>query len=393
MLRPFLAGGAVLIVLLLLGTPFLSIHFGMPDDRVLPRSNPAQQSAQLLRTSFPDNASNAIEVVDPTTPLQPGQIAPYAAALSRLGDVVDVRSAAGTFTQGQLVTPPSAVDAVFSSPNGTWLEVDSSAYSFSSAGTRLVRQVQGVRAPAPVLVGGAAAELLGTEQDIGSHLPLAALIIAVTTFAVLFLFTGSLVLPLKALVLNVVSLSASFGAMVFIFQQGHLLSLVGHPIVTGMIDTTMPVLMFCVAFGLSMDYEVFLLSRIREVWLETGDNRRAVAVGLARTGRLISAAAGLIAVVWLAFVPSGISFLKLVGLGMAITVVVDATLVRGVLVPAFMRLAGRWNWWAPAPLRRVHDLFGLAEPSGVSGSPAGSAYRARSQRKRGHHRATASRPR
>jgi RND superfamily putative drug exporter len=366
MLRPILAGGAVLILLLLLGTPFLSIQFGMPDDRVLPRSNPAQQAAQFLRTSFPENASNAIEVVDPSTPLQPGQIASYAASLSRLAHVADVQSAAGTFAQGQRITPPSAADAVFTSPHGTWLEADSSAYAFSPAASQLVHQVQGSRSPAPVLVGGAAAELLGTEQDIGSHLPLAALIIAVTTFAVLFLFTGSLILPLKALVLNVVSLSASFGAMVFIFQQGHLSFLVGHPIMTGTIDTTMPVLMFCVAFGLSMDYEVFLLSRIREVWLETGDNRRAVAVGLARTGRLISAAAGLIAVVWLAFVTSGISFLKLVGLGMAITVVVDATLVRGVLVPAFMRLAGKWNWWAPAPLRRLHRRFGLAEPSGTA---------------------------
>jgi RND superfamily putative drug exporter len=248
MRRPVRAGGAALILLILLGTPFLSIHFGMPDDRVLPRSDPAQQAAQLLRTSFPGNSSNAIEIAEPATPLQPGQIAPYAAAISRLGHVVDVRSEAGTFAEGHRIAPPSAADAVFTGPRGTtWLEVDSSAYAYSSAATQLVQQVRSVRAPAPVLVGGAAAELLGTEQDIGSRLPLAALIIAVTTFALLFLFTGSLVLPVKALALNMLSLSASFGAMVFIFQQGHLLFLVGHPIVTQAIDTTMPVLMFCVA--------------------------------------------------------------------------------------------------------------------------------------------------
>jgi putative drug exporter of the RND superfamily len=148
---------------------------------------------------------------------------------------------------------------------------------------------------------------------------------------------------------------------VWIFQEGNWTWLVGDPITTGTLDTTMPILMFCVLFGLSMDYEVFLLSRIREEWLATGDNERAVALGLERTGRLITAAAGLLAIVFISFTTSGISFIKLLGLGTALAVVVDATLVRGVLVPAFMRLAGRWNWWAPAPLRRVHERFGLAE--------------------------------
>jgi RND superfamily putative drug exporter len=177
----------------------------------------------------------------------------------------------------------------------------------------------------------------------------------------LFLFTGSVVLPVKAVALNLLSLSATFGAMVWIFQEGHLTWLLGDPITTGTLDTTMPILMFCVLFGLSMDYEVFLLSRIREEWLRTGDNPRAVALGLERTGRLITAAAGLLALVFLGFVTSDIAFIKLLGLGTALAVVVDATLVRGVLVPAFMRLAGRWNWWSPAPLRRLHERFGLSE--------------------------------
>jgi RND superfamily putative drug exporter len=173
--------------------------------------------------------------------------------------------------------------------------------------------------------------------------------------------TGSVLLPGKAVVLNLLSLSATFGAMVWIFQEGHLTWLIGDPIVTGTLDTTMPILMFCVLFGLSMDYEVFLLSRIREEWLRTGDNRRSVALGLERTGRLITAAAGLLALVFLGFVTSDIAFIKLLGLGVALAVVVDATLVRGVLVPAFMRLAGDWNWWAPATLRRLHERFGLSE--------------------------------
>jgi RND superfamily putative drug exporter len=149
--------------------------------------------------------------------------------------------------------------------------------------------------------------------------------------------------------------------MVWVFQQGHLTGIIGDPIVTGALDTTTPILMFCVLFGLSMDYEVFLLSRIKEEWDSTGDNEHAVAVGLERTGALITAAAALLALVFLSFVTSGISFIKLLGLGTAIAVLVDATLVRGALVPAFMRLMGPANWWAPKPLKRLHARVGLAE--------------------------------
>ena len=185
--------------------------------------------------------------------------------------------------------------------------------------------------------------------------------IAVTTIILLFLFTGSVVLPLKAIVLNLLSLTATFGAMVYVFQQGHLQWLVGDFTATGTLDTTTPILMFCVAFGLSMDYEVFLLSRIREQYVLTGDTRMSVAVGLERTGRLITAAAALLAMVFLAFSTSSVTFIKLFGVGMAIAVMVDATLVRGALVPAFMRIAGRVNWWAPKPLRRLHERIGVTE--------------------------------
>jgi putative drug exporter of the RND superfamily len=177
---------------------------------------------------------------------------------------------------------------------------------------------------------------------------------------VLFLFTGSVVIPLKALVLNLLSLTAAYGAMVWIFQEGHLAGFLGFT-ATGTIDTSMPLLLFCIAFGLSMDYEVFLLSRIKEEHDRTGDTTAAVAAGLERTGRIVTAAAALVAVVFLAFATSQISFLKLFGLGTALAVVVDATLIRALLVPAFMRLAGSANWWAPAPLRRFHQRFGLAE--------------------------------
>jgi RND superfamily putative drug exporter len=167
-------------------------------------------------------------------------------------------------------------------------------------------------------------------------------------------------MPAKAVILNLLSLTATFGAMVWVFQQGHLSGLLNFT-PTGLIDTTTPITMFCIAFGLSMDYEVFLLSRIREEYLRNGDNTRSVALGLERTGRLVTAAAGLLAVVFIAFATSQITFIKLLGVGLALAVILDATLIRGLLVPAFMRLAGDWNWWAPRWMRRLHDRIGFSE--------------------------------
>lgn len=177
----------------------------------------------------------------------------------------------------------------------------------------------------------------------------------------LFLFTGSVLIPFKAILMNLLSLTASFGAAVYVFQYGNLRWLVGDFTVTGHIEVTIPVLMFCIAFGLSMDYEVFLLSRIREQYLIGGHNEEAVAIGLERTGRLVTAAAGIVAAVLLVLATSQLSILKLLGVGLTLAVVVDAALVRAVIVPAFMRLMGRANWWAPPLLRRVHRRIGISE--------------------------------
>ncbi len=182
------------------------------------------------------------------------------------------------------------------------------------------------------------------------------------TFLVMFLQFGSVVIPLKALVLNVLSLSATFGAMVWVFQDGNLSGALDFT-ATGQIDATTPILMFCVAFGLSMDFEVFMLSRIKEEHDRTGDNEQSVAFGLERTGRIVTAAALLISVVFIAFATSDITFIKLFGVGLTLAVLIDAFVIRGTLVPAFMRLAGEWNWWAPAPLRRLHRRWGLHEPA------------------------------
>jgi RND superfamily putative drug exporter len=227
----------------------------------------------------------------------------------------------------------------------------------------MVKAIRSIESPIRGQVSGAAAELVDTKASIADRLPWAALWIAISTFVLLFLSFGSVLVPLKAIVLNLLSLSATFGAMVWIFQDGNGADLLGFTS-TGNLDVSMPILMFCVAFGLSMDYEVFLLSRIKEEYDRTGDNASSVAHGLERTGRIVTAAAALMAVTFIAFGTSSVTFLKLFGLGLALAVIVDATIVRGALVPAFMRLAGNANWWAPPAMRRFHDRFGFSEHGG-----------------------------
>jgi RND superfamily putative drug exporter len=366
MKRPISVATAVVAVLLLAGTPFLGVAFSLPDDRVLPKSAEAYQVGQVMRDEFPGHESAALSVIAPKVAAEVDGDTPaierYALALSKVDGVGRVDSAGGIYANGTQLVGPSAATARFSKDGGTYLRVVPTIESMSARGEQLVHDVRAVPSPlGEVLVTGQAARLVDTKNSLGSKLPLALGLIVAATFVLLFLFTGSVVIPLKALVLNMLSLSATFGAMVWVFQEGHLTKYLGDPNVTGALDTTTPILMFCVLFGLSMDYEVFLLSRIKEEYDVSGDNRRAVALGLERTGRLVSAAAALLALVFLAFVSSDISFIKLLGLGTALAVLVDATLIRGALVPAFMRLMGRANWWAPRPLRRLHDRIGLAE--------------------------------
>ena len=255
---------------------------------------------------------------------------------------------------------------------------------FSDASKAQLSRLHAVPTPAgrDVLIGGGAQVNRDNVYAITSRLPLVLALIGVITFVLLFLLTGSLVLPLKALVLNMLSLSAAFGALVWIFQEGHLDAFGTTP--TGTLEANMPVLLFCVAFGLSMDYEVFLVSRIREYWLASGaagpatmrrektraDNDESVALGLARTGRVVTAAASIMAIAFAALITAQVSFMRIVGLGLTLAVLVDATLVRMTLLPAFMRVMGRWNWWAPKPLARLHSRIGFseepAEPVGVS---------------------------
>jgi RND superfamily putative drug exporter len=371
MRRPLPVATAVVAFLLLLGTPFLGVRFGLPDDRVLPAGAASRQVADALRAGFAADESSALSVVatgigDPTGRRQ--DIDRYATALSRLDDVSRVDALSGSYADGRRLQAPSPAARRFAAPDGTWLSVVPSVASSSPEGEDLVARIRALPAPFGAQVTGPAAQLVDTKASLAAHLPAAAAIIATVTFLLLFLMTGSVVVPLKALLLNLLSLTAVYGAMVFVFQDGHLADLLGFT-ATGTIDTSMPVLMFCIAFGLSMDYEVFLLSRIKEEHDRTGDTVAAVAVGLERSGRIVTAAAALLAIVFAAFATSRVSFLQLFGVGTALAVVVDATLIRALLVPAFMRLAGQANWWAPAPLRRLHRRVGLREavpePSGT----------------------------
>jgi RND superfamily putative drug exporter len=363
MRRPLPIATLVIAFLVLLGAPFGRVSFGLPDDRVMPVATPGRAVADAIRTNFTANSAGALAVVATGTGdlrLRVLDIDRYAGRLSALAQVDRVEALTGTYARGRQVAPATPASRRFASDDATWFSVVPSVEPNSPAAEELVARVRGLWTPFAVQVTGPSASLVDTKASLFGLLPLAGAIIALITFTVLFLFTGSVVIPLKALVLNLLSLTAAYGAMVWVFQEGHLAGFLGFT-ATGTIDTSMPLLLFCIAFGLSMDYEVFLLSRIKEEHDRTGDTTAAVAAGLERTGRIVTAAAALVAVVFLAFATSQISFLKLFGLGTALAVVVDATLIRALLVPAFMRLAGSANWWAPAPLRRFHRRFGLSE--------------------------------
>jgi RND superfamily putative drug exporter len=242
----------------------------------------------------------------------------------------------------------------------------------SAQARQIVQRVRDVAPPAGAraYVGGQTAGVVDELASLSATVPWMALVMAAATFVLLFLAFGSVVLPLKAVVMNLLSLSATFGVVVWIFQQGHLSGLL-HFTPTGFIDPTMPILMLAIIFGLSTDYEVFLLSRVRERYDQTGDNADAVATGLQRTGGVITSAALLLVIVIGAFSASGITFIKLLGVGMIVALVIDASIVRVLLVPATMRMLGRANWWAPGPLRRLYSRYGIREQSGDPGGDPG----------------------
>lgn len=355
---------AIVALLLLLGSPFRDVRWGVADDRVLPTSASARQVGDQLRSDFPGSGIPDIAVVLPNaTALSPADLDAYAAALSRVPDVSSVSSPGGTFVAGRPAGPPSAPTGV--ADGSAFLTVRTVAPLYSAASGAQLDRLHAVAAPAgrPVQFTGAAQSDRDTVHAITTRLPLVLAIIAVITLVLVFLLTGSVVLPVEALVTNTLSLAAAFGAVVWVFQQGHLGGL--GTAATGTIGVDLPVLLFCITFGLSMDYEVFLIARIREYWLTShrgwGANDKSIALGVAHTGRVITAAALIMAISFVALMAAQVSLMRLFGFGLTVAVLVDATLVRMLLVPAVMHVLGRANWWAPARLARLHERFGLSE--------------------------------
>ncbi|WP_425244882.1 MMPL family transporter [Streptomyces sp. NEAU-NA10] len=342
---------ATTAVLVLLGLPFLGVRFGTADDRQLPSSAESHVVQQHIRDGFPGSPGGGLEVLAEGRATE-AQYAAYKERVAALPEVARV--------DGPLVNGDSAYFTVL--PKGEAVD---------DAAQRLVGDLRATGAPFDTKVTGTAAALVDSKHAIAAQLPWAATFIVVVTLILVFLLTGSVLIPLQAVLLNALSLTAMFGAVVWVFQDGHLSGLLGFTS-PGSIETTLPVLMFCVAFGLSMDYGVFLLSRIKEEYDRGGASRpleavgdggheRAIRLGLQRTGGLITAAAVILAVVMVAIGTSRVTNTKMLGLGIALAVLMDAMVVRSLLVPAIMRLTGKATWWAPAPLRRLHARFGLSE--------------------------------
>ncbi|OBI52429.1 MMPL family transporter [Mycobacterium sp. E787] len=372
-------GLSVVALLLLLGVPFLGVKWGFPDERVLPRSASARQVADMLDNDFGNGFGTSVSVVVPDAQgVTPADLERYAADLSRVPDVSAVTAPTGTFVGGSPAGPPAAATGM--ADGSAFLTVATTAPLYSQASSTQLDRLHAVPGPA-----GRSVEMTGLAQinrdsvnAITTRLPMVLALIALITFTLLFLLTGSAVLPLQALVCNVLSLTAAFGAMVWIFQDGHLGALGTTP--NGTLNANIPVLLFCIAFGLAMDYEVFLVSRIHEYWLASPLAREArpnpaeahavtdesTALGLAGIGRVVTTAAVVMSISFAALIPAHVSFMRMLGLGLTLAVLADATLVRMVLVPAFIHALGRWTWWAPRPLFWLRERLTTGEAAAAA---------------------------
>ena len=347
MRHPIPIATASAVFLIVLGLPFFGIKFNTVDPTVLPKDASARQAYDTVSSDFPPYRETPIWVSVKGVPAK--ATAPLAARIRHTEGV------AAVYPPQQLGEGVTVIRAISSNP-------------FNAGPSKAtVGRIRDIATPpsATVLVGGATADFVDFQSSLARHLPIAFAIIVIATLVILFLMTGSVILPVKSLIMNVLNLSAVFGLLVLIFQDGRFEGLLGYTS-SGAIEQTMPILLFAVAFGLSTDYAVFLLSRIKEARDNGASDSEAVAIGLERTGRIVTAAALLFAVAIGAFATSEIIFIKQNGVGTALAVLIDASIIRALLVPSLMELLGKWNWWAPAPLRRVYERFGISE----TGPPA-----------------------
>ena len=337
---PIATGSALLLIVL--GLPFFGIKFTSADAQILPEEASAHRVDDTIRAEFPPFRDTPITVV-----VEGGGAAGARAVRS------EVRGVGGLLA----VKPPQPVGdgliVIQAISNGSYVDMVS---------RDAVSDIRALQPPgdAEIFVTGASADFVDFQSSLKAHAPIALGIVIVATLVILFLMTGSVVLPVKSLIMNFLNLSAVFGILVLLFQDGRLEGLLDYSS-QGAIEQSMPILLFALAFGLSTDYAVFLLSRIKEARDAGASDSESVAIGLERTGRIVTAAALLFAIAIGAFATSEIIFIKQNGIGTALAVLIDATIIRALLVPSLMELLGKWNWWAPAPLRRLHERFGLSE--------------------------------
>ena len=333
MRRPVAVVTLSLILLTVLAAPIKDIVFTQVDSRVLPASNPAAAASQIISERFPGQEGNPIEIVVPNGAQITSQIDQFTSAIAKVDGIVRI---------GQLQTYGNDVRVTAIHEMGPR----------TPDAERLINEIRDLPSPTGTLIGGVAADYADTQNGIARTMPWALLWIVIGVLLLLFVFTGSIILPIKAVILNILSLAATLGAITWIFVHGHLQWLVGEFTVTNAVDTGSIILVAVVAFGLSMDYELFLLSRIKEEHDAGKSNVESVAIGLQRSARIITAAAGLLAIVFASFVLSGVTSIKMLGFGVAFAITLDATLVRALLVPALMRLFGERNWWAPKSMKK-----------------------------------------
>ncbi|HKI66828.1 MAG TPA: MMPL family transporter [Solirubrobacterales bacterium] len=342
MRRPLPVATLSALFLIVLGLPFFGIKFNTVDPTVLPESASARQAYDRVSDEFPPYRETPIWIdVEGGGPQAAAQVAARVRRVDGVAEVGRPQPLKGDVTALQVVSTEPFVSGA------------------SQATVRRLRDLQ----PPPgttTLVGGATADFIDLQSSLLTHLPIVLAIVIVSTLTILFLMTGSVILPIKSLIMNFLNLSAVFGLLVLIFQDGRLEGFLGYSS-SGAIEQTMPILLFAVAFGLSTDYAVFLLSRIKEARDNGASDSESVAIGLERTGRIVTAAALLFAVAMGAFATSQIIFIKENGVGTALAVLIDASIIRALLVPSLMELLGKWNWWAPAPLRRLHERYGISE--------------------------------
>lgn len=358
--RPLTIALPVIAVLLALGIPFLHAQFATPDERALPKDSPTRLVTESLRENYPIDDSSALTIVSLDNA---ALLDEWAGPISQLPGIARVDGSFGSFEGGEQVSTPVPASVRFESGESAYALVHLSVNAQSDAARELVADIRTDFTSGKAEIGGPSAVLVDSRQAVTDNLGLAILIMAVSTFILLFLFTGSVIVPIKALFLNVFVLSAVLGMMVLIFQDGYLAELLG--ITPSPLGLPMVVLLCCISFSLSVDYEIFLLSRIKEARDSGLSNDAAVVAGLSKVGRIISSAAILLTITLVSFA-NGLSFMKMFGIGTALAVVLDATIIRGVVVPAFLKVAGELNWWAPGPLKRFHQRFGLHESAPAS---------------------------